>query len=373
MRTVRFLAALAALFLAAPAPAATTQVDQSQELTPAIGGVPLWQTFTPSVSGPLAGVEVHLGFFCMMPSCVGDTLEVAIVTTSAGAPTETSLGTVNLAAAALPQAGAQWVEVDLAAEGIELTADTVYAIRLANLSPNIINVFGSTTDAYAGGTVYSDTDGEGDFDPVPGPLPGPPGLQLHDVAFRTVMSLPLCGDGVEDDGETCDDGNTISGDLCSAACQDEFCGDGIVSGDEWCDDANSAAGDGCTPTCTLEASLRTCQDTIAKAGAKYAASRMKAIQKCRTLVAQGKPMPVDHPSACATEPATEIAIFKAAGAARKAIAGASKPKCTDALIGALGLCADTLDAYLSPTGNSGCFLSVHDEATDTMLREEYGY
>jgi cysteine-rich repeat protein len=29
-------------------------------------------------------------------------------------------------------------------------------------------------------------------------------------------------------GETCDDGNTVSGDGCSATCQNEYCGDGIV-------------------------------------------------------------------------------------------------------------------------------------------------
>ena len=55
-------------------------------------------------------------------------------------------------------------------------------------------------------------------------------------------------------GEECDDGNTSSGDGCSATCVGEFCGDGTVQSalGEECDDGNNASGDGCSGTCTLE-------------------------------------------------------------------------------------------------------------------------
>jgi cysteine-rich repeat protein len=66
----------------------------------------------------------------------------------------------------------------------------------------------------------------------------------------------FCGDGVvNDDGaETCDDGNTTSGDGCTATCADEFCGDGVINDDgvEECDDGNATSGDGCTDTCIDE-------------------------------------------------------------------------------------------------------------------------
>ncbi len=62
----------------------------------------------------------------------------------------------------------------------------------------------------------------------------------------------------------CDDGNTDSGDGCSATCQVEagwacsnpgrpctaICGDGLVRGTEQCDDHDRINGDGCDNTCS---------------------------------------------------------------------------------------------------------------------------
>src|SRR5262249_30295002 len=61
----------------------------------------------------------------------------------------------------------------------------------------------------------------------------------------------ICGDGLVRGTEECDDGNTVSGDGCSATCKKEFCGDGIVnnSGTEECDDGNADETDGCTTKC----------------------------------------------------------------------------------------------------------------------------
>jgi cysteine-rich repeat protein len=65
----------------------------------------------------------------------------------------------------------------------------------------------------------------------------------------------VCGDGVVDGNEQCDDGNTVSGDGCSATCQTEFntkCGNGQLDGNEQCDDGNTASGDGCSADCMVE-------------------------------------------------------------------------------------------------------------------------
>lgn len=125
------------------------------------------------------------------------------------------------------------------------------------------------------------------------------GLALLTVLAALVMTagvlhrvLPVhaaeavCGDGIVESPEACDDGNLRSGDGCSSACtieacgngvidfgeqcdmgpnngkrlgcnkycQIEFCGDGIVQpalGEE-CDDGNGLSGDGCSSTCKLE-------------------------------------------------------------------------------------------------------------------------
>ena len=65
---------------------------------------------------------------------------------------------------------------------------------------------------------------------------------------------PSCGDGILDPGEQCDDGNTVSGDGCAGDCQtDERCGNGILDLGESCDDGNRVEGDGCSSRCEAEA------------------------------------------------------------------------------------------------------------------------
>lgn len=41
------------------------------------------------------------------------------------------------------------------------------------------------------------------------------------IMYWEIQLAPSCGDGHVDPGEQCDDGNTVSGDGCSATCQDE--------------------------------------------------------------------------------------------------------------------------------------------------------
>ena len=84
----------------------------------------------------------------------------------------------------------------------------------------------------------------------------------------TITNFPVCGNGVIQSGETCDDSNTASGDGCSNLCAVEqgyactgtpsvctiisVCGDGAITGSETCDDANTTAGDGCNASCAPE-------------------------------------------------------------------------------------------------------------------------
>jgi cysteine-rich repeat protein len=69
---------------------------------------------------------------------------------------------------------------------------------------------------------------------------------IHAMVFHFV---PTCGDGVLDPCETCDDGNNVSGDGCSADCVLETCGNGVVDPGEQCDDGNDVDGDGCDRGC----------------------------------------------------------------------------------------------------------------------------
>ena len=95
-------------------------------------------------------------------------------------------------------------------------------------------------------------------------------------AGHTQGNLKNCGNGVVDDGETCDDGvppkqkldSNWKDDGCSATCQQEadwlcepnkpcvdqrVCGNGVLTVDETCDDHNTQSGDGCSGDCkTIE-------------------------------------------------------------------------------------------------------------------------
>jgi len=80
---------------------------------------------------------------------------------------------------------------------------------------------------------------------------------------------PACGDSKIDPGEKCDDGNTTSGDGCTADCKaiengfacpnpgtkcqsTVICGDGKITGTETCDDQNKQGADGCDSNCHIE-------------------------------------------------------------------------------------------------------------------------
>ena len=85
---------------------------------------------------------------------------------------------------------------------------------------------------------------------------------LQCAAAQPVCISNLCGNAIIDPGETCDDGNIIDGDGCSADCKSaEACGDGVVNTEagEVCDDGNTVSGDGCSADCK---SLEQCGNGI---------------------------------------------------------------------------------------------------------------
>lgn len=170
--------------------------------------------------------------------------------------------------------------------------------------------------AACGGTVISPTSGTGsdaavtdvattpDATPVedapvfvdafpPRDLPDPgldvvPGVDVPVVIDRPVVDtrVPRCGDRILDPGESCDDGNNVSNDGCSAMCRFEMrCGDGRVNPGEVCDDGNNTSGDGCRSDCQ---SNETCGNRIVDVSrGEVCDSTPGCAMDCRTIASCG--------------------------------------------------------------------------------------
>lgn len=82
------------------------------------------------------------------------------------------------------------------------------------------------------------------------------GLELENNSVSDINRgiPPLCGNGIVESGEQCDDGNLNNGDGCSSTCliESAVCGDGNIQPGEQCDDANTTNGDGCNAICNVE-------------------------------------------------------------------------------------------------------------------------
>lgn len=61
----------------------------------------------------------------------------------------------------------------------------------------------------------------------------------------------MCGNGEQEQGEACDDGDGIDTNGCTNRCELPRCGDGVVQAGrgEMCDDENMVDGDGCSANC----------------------------------------------------------------------------------------------------------------------------
>jgi cysteine-rich repeat protein len=75
------------------------------------------------------------------------------------------------------------------------------------------------------------------------------GNQVDDDVCLNSCALAVCGDGFLGPGEACDDGNQVDDDACTNSCALPSCGDGKVQQGEECDDGNAESGDACLNTC----------------------------------------------------------------------------------------------------------------------------
>jgi cysteine-rich repeat protein len=77
-------------------------------------------------------------------------------------------------------------------------------------------------------------------------------MSANQIHLECLPNNAVCGNGIKEVGEQCDDGNTNACDGCSPTCHVEACGNGIVECNEQCDDGpnNGTAGDSCSATCT---------------------------------------------------------------------------------------------------------------------------
>ncbi len=97
------------------------------------------------------------------------------------------------------------------------------------------------------------------------------GVNNSDVtadACRTDCTIASCGDGVVDAGEACDDGvnnSDVTADACRTDCTIASCGDGVVDAGESCDDGVNNADD--TPgACRTDCTGAGCGDGVIDAG-----------------------------------------------------------------------------------------------------------
>jgi cysteine-rich repeat protein len=77
-------------------------------------------------------------------------------------------------------------------------------------------------------------------------------MRSNAVTLVCAPNTAVCGNGVVEVGEQCDDGNHVACDGCAPTCRLERCGDGIVECNEECDDgaANGTVASKCTSSCT---------------------------------------------------------------------------------------------------------------------------
>jgi cysteine-rich repeat protein len=78
--------------------------------------------------------------------------------------------------------------------------------------------------------------------------------------------VAVCGNGVIEAPELCDDGNLVDGDGCDTNCTPTGCGNGIVTAGETCDDGNTVSGDCCSATCVDENLPPDCSGAVASLG-----------------------------------------------------------------------------------------------------------
>ncbi len=106
---------------------------------------------------------------------------------------------------------------------------------------NELNLSRSVNKIAARHTAYPDTSSPNSLNPTC-------------IQLLPIEQGPVCGNGIKESGEQCDDGNTNNYDGCSSTCQEEspVCGNGRIETGEQCDDGNTNSNDGCSAQCKAE-------------------------------------------------------------------------------------------------------------------------
>ena len=97
---------------------------------------------------------------------------------------------------------------------------------------------------------------------APPPVPLIPTLSNKPAETIEVAAAAVCGNGVKEEDEECDDGNFNNADECPNNCKNPVCGNKVREGKEECDDGNNSNMDACTNECTNAA----CGDGIIQTG-----------------------------------------------------------------------------------------------------------
>jgi cysteine-rich repeat protein len=143
-----------------------------------------------------------------------------------------------------------------------------------------------------------------------------------------------CGNGQQEVGEQCDDGNFSDDDGCLSDCRRATCGDGHVqAGVEECDDANTDDNDGCTSQCKLKTPpSEMCPGGVIDISADPAGTK---------IVGDFRALRDDHEGSCGGSGRDAVYSFKAPGngeaVASLTVLGDSK---TDTVIHARTQCDD---------------------------------
>ncbi len=129
---------------------------------------------------------------------------------------------------------------------------------------------------------------------------------------------PVCGDGLIELGEECDDGNILSDDGCSqyclveghyectgapSVCEEKVgCGDGTIDDGEECDDENANDNDGCSAACAVEESY-TCEGQPSECTADASSSSQDEEERDESPMAASSstaPLPTSSASSVST-------------------------------------------------------------------------
>ena len=182
----------------------------------------------------------------------------------------------------------------------------------------------------------------------------------------------VCGNGIIEAGEECDDGNQFSGDGCSFQCLDEIvaeiCGNSVVEGDEDCDPPDNVV---CSLTCRFIITPPECGNGIIEVGEECEppstpdcspactlwANQIEIGTPCDTIKDCGSSPNPDLQAFCANDPAFPNGMCVLLGCSDLG-AGDNCPTgslCVTATLGGGGtanVCAP--DCTPGPNDNGGC-------------------